>query len=209
LNPLVESHFSTFDEKDLPGFMKKLDAYQGATQTKIAIKLLMHTFVRPSEMVGAKWEEFDLDNSEWRIPAGRMKMRQGHIVPLAKQVVRSLEELHTLTGYSSFLFPGERSPLSRSMARDTLSKALRTMGCKGQATPHGFRAMASTMLNERGFHPDVIERQLAHKEANKIRAAYNRARYLAERTKMMQHWADFLEGVAKDDRIVPFKKSVA
>lgn len=209
LNPLVESHFSTFSEKDLPEFMKKLDTYTGSVQTRIAIKLLMHTFVRPSEMVGAQWAEFDLDTAEWRIPAERMKMRHPHIVPLAKQVVSLLQELHPLTEYSPFLFPGERKPLSKSMARDTLSKALRTMGYKGKATPHGFRAMASTMLNEMGFHPDVIERQLAHKEANKIRAAYNRARYLTERTKMMQHWADFLGGVAKDGKIILFKQSIA
>jgi len=193
LNPLVESHFNTFSKKDLPGFMKKLEAYNGASQTKIAIKLLMHSFVRPSEMVGAQWTEFDLDAAQWRIPAERMKMRHPHIVPLAKQVVKLLQKLHPLTEYSPFLFPNERVPLSKSMARDTLSKALRSMGFQGQATPHGFRAMASTMLNEMGTHPDVIERQLAHKEANKIRAIYNHATYLPERTKMMQHWADFLE----------------
>ncbi len=209
LNPLVESHFNTFSEKDLPGFMKQLETYKGSAQTRIAIKLLMHTFVRPSEMVGAKWEEFDLDMAEWRIPAERMKMRHPHIVPLAKQVIRLLQELNILTEYSPFLYPSERAPLSRSMVRDTLSKALRTMGFQGQATPHGFRAMASTMLNEMGFHPDVIERQLAHKEANKIRAAYNRAKYLTERTKMMQHWADFLDGIAKDGKIILFKRSVA
>ncbi len=188
LNPLVESHFNTFSKKDLPNFMKKLEAYNGTAQTKIAIKLLMHSFVRPSEMVDAQWAEFDLDAAQWRIPSERMKMRHPHIVPLAKQVVKLLQELQPLTKYSPFLFPNERVPLSRSMARDTLSKALRSMGFQGQATPHGFRATASTLLNEMGTHPDVIERQLAHKEANKIRAVYNHATYLPERTKMMQHW---------------------
>lgn len=196
LNPLTESHFSTFGEKDLPEFLKNLEAYKGAKQTRFALKLLMHTFVRPSELVGAKWNEFDLDASEWRIPAERMKMRQPHIVPLADNVVKLLRGLHTLTGNSPFLFPGERAPLSQSMARDTLSKALRSMGYQGIATPHGFRAMASTMLNEMGFHPDVIERQLAHKERNKVRAAYNRAQYLDERKRMMQQWADFLSALA-------------
>lgn len=209
LNPLTESHFSTFQEKDLPGFLKKLEEYGGAAQTRTALKLLMHTFVRPSELAGAQWAEFNLDGAEWRIPAERMKMKHPHIVPLAKQTVKLLRELNKLTGHSPFLFPGERRPLSQHMARDTLSKALRSMGYQGQATPHGFRAMASTMLNEMGFHPDVIERQLAHKEPNKIRAAYNRAQYLTERAKMMQHWADFLGGLAKSSKVIAFKKSAA
>ncbi|MDP1682710.1 MAG: site-specific integrase, partial [Burkholderiales bacterium] len=166
-------------------------------------------FVRPSEMVGAQWEEFDLDAAEWRIPAERMKMRHPHIVPLAAQVVKLLRELHKITGHSPFLFPGERAPLSKHRSRDTLSKALRSMGYQGQATPHGFRAMASTMLHEMGFTPDVIERQLAHKEPNKIRAAYNRAQYLTERKAMMQHWADFLGGLAIGGKVVAFKKSAA
>jgi len=207
LNPLVESHFNTFSEKDLPGFMKKLDTYKGAAQTKIAIKLLMHTFVRPFEMVGAQWSEFNLDTAGWNISADRMKMRHQHIVPLAKQVMKLLQELHKLNGYSPFLFPSERTPLSKSMARDTLSKALRSMGFQGLATPHGFRAMASTMLNEMGFHPDVIERQLAHKEPNKTRAAYNRAQYMTERTKMMQHWADYLDKLKIGAKVVNFKKA--
>jgi len=209
LNPLVESHFNTFSEKDLPGFMKKLDTYKGAAQTKIAIKLLMHTFVRPSEMVGAQWSEFNLDTAGWNISADRMKMRHPHIVPLAKQVVKLLQELRNLNGYSPFLFPSERTPLSKSMTRDTLSKALRSMGYQGLATPHGFRATASTMLNEIGFHPDVIERQLAHKEPNKTRAAYNRAQYMAERTKMMQYWADHLDALCAGADIVAIQRNLA
>lgn len=209
LNELAESHFTTFDEKDVPGFLKKLEEYGGAKQTRIAIKLLMHTFVRPSELTGAQWAEFDLDTAEWRIPAERMKMKSPHIVPLSKQAVKLLRDLHTLTQHSPFLFPSERAPLSKPMVRDTLSKALRSMGFQGQATPHGFRAMASTMLNEMGFRPDVIEAQLAHKEPNKIRAAYNRAQYLPERVKMMQHWADFLGGLAKGGKVVAFKKAAA
>lgn len=209
LNELRESHFKTFDEKDLPGFIEKLGKYKGALQTRIALKLLMHLFVRPSEMAGARWAEFDLDAAEWRIPAERMKMKHPHIVPLAKQVVELLKELYPLTGHTPFLFPGERAPHSQPMARDTFSKAMRSMGYQGKATPHGFRAMASTMLNEMGFDPDVIERQLAHKEPNKIRAAYNRAQYLTERTRMMQHWADYLGGLAKGGKIVAFKKSAA
>lgn len=209
LNKLTESHFNTFDEKDLPGFIDKLDQYKGATQTRIALTLLMHTFVRPSEMAGARWSEFDLDAAQWHIHASRMKMKREHLVPLSKQAIALLEELRSLTGAFPFLFPGERAPHSQHMARDTFSKAMRSMGYQGQATPHGFRAMASTMLNEMGFDPDVIEYQLAHKETNKIRLAYNRAQYLKKRTDMMQSWADYLGGIAKSGNVVTFKKLIA
>lgn len=209
LKPLAESHFVTFGEKELPGFLKSLEEYKGANQTRIALKLLMLTFVRPSELAGAQWKEFDLDAAEWRIPPERMKMKHPHIVPLSGQAVTLLRELSTMARQSSpFLFPGERHPQTSHMARDTLSKALRTMGYQGMATPHGFRAMASTMLNEMGFHPDWIERQLAHKETNKIRAAYNRAQYMTERKRMMQNWADFLDGMATG-KVLPFKKGTA
>lgn len=211
LKPLADSHFATFGEKDLPGFLKSLEEYKGTNQTRIALKLLMLTFVRPSELAGAQWEEFDLDAAEWRIPPERMKMRHPHIVPLSAQAVALLRELSETAKQSKspFLFPGERHPITRHMARDTLSKALRLMGYQGMATPHGFRAMASTMLNEMGFHPDWIERQLAHKESNKIRAAYNRAQYLPERKRMMQHWADFLDGLAGTGKVLSFKKGAA
>lgn len=209
LKPLGDNHFATFGEKDLPGFLKKLEGYGGAVQTRIAIKLLMLTFVRPSELTAAAWAEFDLDKAEWRIPAERMKMGQMHIVPLSDQAMELLRELHTMTAYSPFLFPSERAPLTKPMSRDTLSKVLRTLGYQGMATPHGFRAMASTMLNEMGFHPDWIERQLAHQEPNKIRRAYNHAQYLAERRGMMQHWGKFLDGMAKGGKVLTFKKSAA
>lgn len=208
LHQLPESHFNTFDQKDLPGFIKALDAYQGNPQTRIALKLLMHTFVRPSEMAGARWPEFDLESAEWRIPASRMKMKREHLVPLSKQVIILLKELHPLTGEYPFLFPNERAPQSQHMARDTFSKAMRSMGFQGKATPHGFRAMASTALNETGFDPDIIEAQLAHKELNEIRRAYNRSQYVEKRAAMMQAWSDFLEGITQGN-IVPFRKPAA
>lgn len=209
LNPLGDNHFATFGEKDLPGFLNKLEGYGGAVQTRIAIKLLILTFVRPSELTSAVWAEFDLDRAEWRIPAERMKMKQPHIVPLSDQAMVLLRELHTMTAYSPFLFPSERAPLTKPMSRDTLSKVLRTLGYQGMATPHGFRAMASTMLNEMGFHPDWIERQLAHRETNKIRAAYNRAQYLAERRGMMQHWGKFLDKLKAGAEVIPIRGNVA
>lgn len=197
LKPLAESHFATFTDKDLPGFLQQLEQYGGAVQTRIAIKLLLQTFVRPAELTGAQWHEFDLDEAIWRIPPERMKMRQEHIVPLASQAVDLLRELEKMTGgYSPFLFPSLAAPKTKPMTRDTLSKVLRVMGYQGVATPHGFRSLASTTLNEMGFNPDWIERQLAHAERNKIRAAYNRAQYLPERRKMMQHWASFLDSQA-------------
>ncbi|SFZ79573.1 tyrosine-type recombinase/integrase, partial [Chitinimonas taiwanensis] len=161
--------------------------------TKIAFKLLALTFVRPGELRGALWEEFDLERAEWRIPAERMKMRSPHIVPLSRQALALLVELKPLAGSSPFLFHATTN-INRPMSENTLSYAMGRMGYSGTATPHGFRALASTVLNEEGFDPDIIERQLAHAERNKIRAAYHRAEYLDDRRKMMQWWADFLDG---------------
>lgn len=209
LKPLNEARPATLEANDLPDFLKVLEGYKGAMQTRIAIKLLMLTFVRPSELTGAAWTEFDLEAAEWRIPAERMKMSQPHIVPLSGQAVRLLKELQAEATSSPYLFPNERAPKSQPMARDTLSKALRSMGYQGRVTPHRFRTMASTLLNEMGFHPDWIERQLAHKETNKIRAAYNRAQYLAERRRMMNHWADYLDGMAKGGKVRTLRSKAA
>jgi integrase len=209
LKPLNEARPATLEANDLPDFLKVLDGYKGALQTRIAIKLLMLTFVRPSELTGAAWAEFDLDGAEWRIPAERMKMSQPHIVPLSGQAVRLLKELQAEATSSPYLFPNERAPKSQPMARDTLSKALRSMGYQGRVTPHRFRTMASTLLNEMGFHPDWIERQLAHKETNKIRAAYNRAQYMIERRRMMQHWSDYLDGMAKGGKVRTLRSKAA
>lgn len=209
LKPLNEARPATLEANDLPDFLKVLDSYKGALQTRIAIKLLMLTFVRPSELTGAAWAEFDLDAGEWRIPAERMKMSQPHIVPLSGQAVRLLKELQAEATSSPYLFPNERAPKSQPMARDTLSKALRSMGYQGRVTPHRFRTMASTLLNEMGFHPDWIERQLAHKETNKIRAAYNRAQYMTERRRMMQHWSDYLDGMAKGGKVHTLRSKAA
>lgn len=201
LQPLNEARPATLEAVDLPEFLKALEAYKGAAQTRTAVRLLMLTFVRPSELAGATWAEFDLDAAEWRIPSERMKMSQPHIVPLSSQAVALLEALKADASTSPFVFPNERAPQSQHMSRDTLSKALRSMGYQDRVTPHRFRTMASTLLNEMGFHPDWIERQLAHKEANKIRAAYNRAQHLAERRRMMQHWGDYLDGMAKGGKV--------
>lgn len=151
------------------------------------------TFCRPGEVRHAEWSEIDLDRQEWRILAEKMKMKRAHIVPLVTQTLKLLEELRGLTGTGEWLFPSARND-GRPMSENTIRMGLRTMGyANGEMTPHGFRAMASTLLNENGFPPDVIERQLAHVEGNAVRAAYNHAEYLPERRKMMQWWANYLE----------------
>ena len=168
-------------------------------QTKLALRLLLLTFVRTIELRGAEWPEIDFDKSEWRIPAERMKMKELHIVPLSRQVVALLRELQQHTGNRKHLFPNQHNPVS-FMSENTMLYALYRMGYHSRTTGHGFRSTASTILNENGFMPDVIERQLAHSERNKVRAAYNHAQYLPERRKMMQWWANFLDGVTSKNK---------
>ena len=150
-------------------------------------------FTRPTELRAAEWKEFDLEKAEWRIPAERMKMRETHIVPLSRQAVAILEELRKFSGGEKFLFPSIRSSV-RPISDATMLNALRRMGYeKHEMSVHGFRSIASTLLNELGYNSDWIERQLAHGERNEVRAAYNYAEYLPERRRMMQEWADYLE----------------
>lgn len=189
--------------KEIPQLLAALNGYGGERATVIAMRLVLLTFVRSGELRGAKWDEFDLDDATWRIPAERMKMRTAHIVPLALQSVALLRELYTLTGWSKFLFPNSRNPTGY-MADTTLNAALVRLGYKGRFSPHGFRATASTILNEMGYRPDLIERQLAHKERNQVRAIYNRAEYLDERRQMMQGWADAIDAMTStDQRVIP------
>lgn len=199
-------HREALSREALPDFVKKLEAYPGTPEVKQALKLLMLTFVRPGELRGARWEEFDLEAKVWRIPGERMKMKAPHLVPLSRQALALLEELRPLTGRFALLFPGvndRERPISENTLNDAIRKRLGF-----QATSHGFRATASTILNEDGFRPDAIERQLAHAERNKVRAAYHRTEYLEERTKMMQAWADYLDAL-KVENVVPFKAKAA
>lgn len=184
-------HRPALPRAELPEFYRRLAREPLYEPTRIAMHLLIYTFVRPGELRLARWDEFDFERAEWRIPAERMKMRAEHLVPLSSQVINLLNELKAYSGNEELLFPGVNNR-NRPMSENTLSYALSRMGYKNIATPHGFRALASTTLNEEGFDPDVIERQLAHAERNKIRAAYHRAEYLEDRRKMMQWWADFL-----------------
>lgn len=185
-------HMPALPRAELPEFYRRLAAANLYQPTRIAMHLLVLTFVRPGELRAARWEEFDIERAEWRIPAERMKMRQPHIVPLSRQALALLATLQPLTGRGALLFPA-MTDHAKPMSENTLSYAMGRMGYQGVATPHGFRALASTTLNEEGFDPDVIERQLAHAERNKVRAAYHRAEYLDERRKMMQWWASYLD----------------
>ena len=188
-------NYAALGQKDLPDFFTKLAEYNGEPTTKLAIRLLALTFVRTGELRGAQWSEFDLDAGEWRIPAERMKMRAPHIVPLSRQAIELLRELHQHTGSGALLFPS-RSKATQPMSENTIIYAIYRMGYHSRATGHGFRATASTILNELGFHGDVIERQLAHTSRNKVRAAYNKAQYLPKLTTLMHHWADLPDALA-------------
>jgi integrase len=198
LTPIkTKNHAAITEPAQVGALLRAIDSYSGQPATEAALKLAPLLFVRPGELRGARWEEFRLegDEPEWRIPAERMKMAEYHVVPLSKQAVAILKDLQPVTGSEGFVFPGVNEP-NRPMSETCLTVALRRMGYTGeQMTWHGFRAMASTLLNEQGWHPDLIELQLAHRERNKVRAAYNRAQRLEERRKMMQAWADYLDGL--------------
>ncbi len=192
----VVKHYAFFKAQELPEFLQKLEAYDGSLQTKLALRFLLLTFVRTNELRGAQWAEIDWDHAEWRIPPERMKMKELHIVPLSKQAVAVLREVQKISGNRQHVFPNQHNPAA-VMSENTILYALYRMGYHSRATGHGFRSTASTILNEQGFRPDVIERQLAHTERNAVRAAYNHAQYLLERRTMMQWWADYLDAVAE------------
>jgi integrase len=180
------------DPAQLGALLRAIDAYHGSFVVRQALRVLPLMLVRPGELQWAQWSEFDLDAGEWRIPAERMKMREYHIVPLAHQAVTILRELQPVTGPDGYVAPQVRNA-SRPISENTLNVALRAIGYdKTQVCAHGFRRTASTLLNEQGFKPDAIERQLAHGERNQVRGAYNAAQYLPERRKMMQAYADYL-----------------
>ena len=209
LKPRQVRHRAAMDDKDLPDFLPRLDSYDGDPGTVLALRLLLLTATRPGEVRGARWAEFDLDGALWTIPAERMKMRAEHRVPLSRQALEVLKAAQALSGGRDLVFPspyyqGKDQPLSEN----TFNSALARMGYKGCATAHGFRALFSTVANERGMNPDVIERQLAHKERNEIRAAYHRSTYMQDRARLMQWWADYLDG-RKVGNVVPFPQRAA
>jgi integrase len=195
LKPREVTHRAALADRDLPAFLAKLAAYEGDPTTVNALRLLMLTATRPGEVRGARWDEFDQEAAVWVIPAERMKMRTEHRVPLSRQAIDVLKAMQPISGDRELVFP---SPVYRSkpLSENTFNSALAAMGYKYSATAHGFRALFSTVANETGWNPDVIERQLAHLERNKIRAAYHRSTYTQERERLMQWWADYLDGRA-------------
>jgi integrase len=193
------SHRASLPREELLGFVKALTSYdeKGRLLTKYALQMLVLTFVRPGELRGARWEEFDLNEAVWRIPGERMKMGTDHLVPLAKQSLVIIEQIRPITAHYDLMFPSERDR-NNLMSDNTMRRAIFKLGYDGhtpgksKANPHGFRATASSILNEQGFNPDAIERQLSHMERNGVRAAYtHHARYMDERKEMMQWWADY------------------
>ncbi|NCB22691.1 MAG: DUF4102 domain-containing protein [Deltaproteobacteria bacterium] len=187
-------HMATLtDKKRIGQLLRAIDAYGGFFPVRCALRLAPLLFVRPGELQKAEWAEFDLSAAEWRLPASKMKMRQRHIVPLSSQALSILAELQPYTGIGQFLFPSIRTT-TKPIALESMLVAIRSMGfTQDEMTMHGFRGMASTLLNEMGYNRDWIERQLAHGERDHVRAAYNYAEHLPERRRMMQEWADYLD----------------
>jgi integrase len=204
--PAPGKHMATItDPKEIAGLLRSIDDYRGGIVTRCALQLAPLVFVRPGELRHAEWSEFNLETAEWRIPAEKMKTRAVHIVPLSRQALDILREIHPLTGHGRYVFPSPRTD-SRPMSSNAILSALRRMGyAKDEMSGHGFRSMASTLLNEQGWNRDAIERQLAHAERNSVRAAYNYAEFMPERKKMMQAWADYLEGIKTGAKIIPIR----
>lgn len=194
ITPKVKHHAAITAPKEVGALLRAIDGYTGHELTAVALRLTPHLFVRPGELRQAEWAEIDPDDAVWSIPAEKMKMRRSLCVPLSRQVLAMLEELHALTGHGKYLFPSFRTP-HRCMSENTVSAALRRLGySREEMTAHGFRATAATLLNQMGmWHPDAIERQLAHLDTNATRRVYTRGEYWDERVRMMQHWSDYLD----------------
>ena len=204
--PVVQHRAAIIDPVPFGALLRAIDGYDGTLVVRSALQLLALTFTRPGELRLATWKEFDLDAGVWTISANRMKMRRPHRIPLASQTISVLEELRTLTGQFELLFPGVRSP-SRPLSENTLNAALRRLGyAKDDMSSHGFRAAASSLLNEFGkWNADAIEAQLALVESNAVRKAYARAEYWAERVEMMTYWADRLDELRRGGIVVPLR----
>ncbi len=195
LKKYKKEHHAHLEAHEIPEFLKTLERNDARLHlsTKVAIKLLMLTFVRTSELIGSRWEEVDFDNAQWTIPAERMKTKQPHLVPLSTQVLELFTKLHDMNGNREFIFPNSVNP-RKTMSNSTILRGLYQLGYKGKLTGHGFRATAMSTIQEKlGYRYEVVDRQLAHAPKSKVQAAYDRAKFLDERTKMMQEWSDYLE----------------
>jgi len=197
-------HLNALEAKELPEFFSKLEAIESHLIVKIATKLVAHTFIRSKELRFAEWEEIDFDERLWCIPIHKTKTQESdHLIPLTDEVIELLKELQQHNGDRQFVFASPQRP-KQPISTNAMIQLLYRMGYKGRATVHGFRTTASTFLNEAGYNPDAIERQLSHRERNQVRAAYNRSEYLAERTKMLNDWSKYLASFSKV--VVPIKK---
>ena len=203
ITPKPQHRAAILEPKALGGLLRAVDAHDGQPTVRIALKMLPHMFPRPGELRMAEWKEFDFEAAVWTIPASKTKMRRPHKVPLTQQVLDMLVELEPITGGGKFLFPSVRSA-ERPITDNTLNAALRRLGFgKDEVTAHGFRATASTLLNEMGkWHPDAIERQLAHVESNDVRRAYARGSHWDERVRMMRHWSNYLDGLQAGGKVL-------
>ena len=211
LSTVKGTHLASITEPTaVGGLLRACDAYQGSFVTKCALRLAPLVFVRPGELRNAEWAEINLERAEWNIPAERMKMRERHLVPLSTQAVAILRELQVVTGEGRYVFPGART-YGRPMSDNAILAALRRMGfAKDEMSGHGFRAMARTILDEvLGVRPDFIEHQLAHAVRDPNGRAYNRTAHLAERRKMMQQWADYLDKLKAGADVIPFRGNAA
>lgn len=205
------THFGAITDAGRVGeLLRAIDGYEGLGIAKLALQIAPHVFVRPGELRHAEWSEFDFDKALWTIPAGKTKMRKPHHVPLSRQVLAIFEELRACTGPEGYVFPSVRTR-SRPMSENTINGALRRLGyTSDEMTAHGFRAMASTLLNESGkWSPDAIERALAHGESNKVRAAYHRGAHWDERVGMAQWWSDHLDALREGAQILSFQRKGA
>ena len=210
LKPIITRHRSAITEpKEIGELLRALADYQGDVTTRYALKILPYVFVRMGEFRTMEWKDLDFNTKQWLIPAEKMKMKSPHIVPLCEQAIQLLKELHEFTSYSNYVFPSIRTK-TRPMSENTVNASLRRLGYTAdQMCSHGFRSMASTRLNELGFRADVIERQLAHIDGNKVRSAYNRSEYIEERTSMMQSYADYLDTLRDGATVIPINRRKA
>jgi integrase len=206
LKPTKTAHHKILTKEELPDFLRALEDFTGSYTSRIALQLSLLTLARSNEVLKASWEEFDLEQALWTKPAENVKEREEHTVPLPTQAIDLLKGLKLLTGNRDHLFPNKADP-RRPASKGVLWKALVSMGYKDKFSPHGIRGTASTILNEMGFRPDIIEKQLDHQERDRVRAAYNRADYKDERREMMQTWADYLDSLISSDNVVPIKKA--
>jgi len=200
-----KSHLASItDPQEVGKLLRAIEAYEGGIVLRCALRLAPLVFVRPGELRHAEWKEFDFDKAEWNIPAGKMKAKEPHLVPLSKQAIAILREIQPYTGESRYVFPSARS-FARPMSNNAINAALRRMGYeRDEMTAHGFRAMARTLLDEvLQFRPDIIEHQLAHAVRDPLGRAYNRTKHLAERRRMMQVWADYLDGLKEGAKVIP------